>query len=194
MTTNRNPKQVANNRRALLTGIGLSAALMSLPKVARADDGNEDRDDDDDESARVVLELLNALESLNADEIVSHLDTNVLYQNTGIFDLVGKDAVKAFLGPLTGLLTSLSIDLRNLIARRNTVVVERIENYVTSGVPIGIPGGTVALHLSSWFHVENGLVTRWSDYWDTRVFVAQTGIPLPPPTDSAAIPPHDTRW
>jgi limonene-1,2-epoxide hydrolase len=184
----RAPKAI--DRRSMLAGLGMAsaAAVTALaPGSAKAHGwggwgngwggwgGCNDPED-------VVSGLLGALEMLDIEEIMSWVDDDVVFQNTGLPDMIGSEAMAQFMSPLAPALESMTIDVVSLMAKGNVVCAERIEHFVIApGSPIGIPGAELTMRVAGWFEVEHGVVVRWSDYWDTQVFSSTLGIPLPAP-------------
>lgn len=190
-------------RRSLLAGLGVAscaafASSLLLPASARAHgnghgNGNghghghgnghghgHDDDCDDDSKEDVVWGLMGAFETLDADEIGSWLHADVLYQNTGLPDILGRQAVKQFIPQFAMAFESLTNEVVNMVSHGRLICTERIEHYVVAqGSPIGIPGAELTMRVAGWHEVKHGKVIRWSDFWDTRTFSDTLGIPLP---------------
>lgn len=182
----RAPKAI--DRRSMLAGLGVAsaAAITALaPGSAKAHWGggwgggwggwggcNNAED--------VVWGLFGALETLDAEEIGSWLDNNVLHQNTGLPDMVGKLAVEQFIASLEPVFESLTIDVVSIMTKGNLICTERVEHIVISeDAPIGNPGAELTMCVAAWCEVHHGKIIRWADFWDTRIFSDTLGIPLP---------------
>lgn len=134
----------------------------------------------------VVLGLMSAMETLDPTQIGHWLHDDVVYQNSGLPDVVERTTVEQFLAAFLGAFASLTTRIVSIASRGPLVFTERLEHHVLShDAPIGYPGAEIMLRVAGWHEVRNGVVVRWSDYWDTREYVATMGIDLPPPRAAA---------
>jgi len=140
--------------------------------------------------ARVVHDLLDSFKYRNIDLSLQYLDPNVVYINLGLAKVVGKDATRAFLGPLVSLFSGINLvepSETEIIHQGNVVIAKRNEHYTVSPAsPIGNRGTTFDLPVLGRFVVENCLVVSWVDYFSLEIFNAGSGFNLP--ADLTAIP------
>lgn len=189
MPTEKGLLQVGH-RREILSGLGaaVSAGLVASlanPGLARAhhDDHDHDHDHDHDSNAKqVVLNFLSTFHSpLDVDLLLSYLSDSIVKQNTGMAPIVGKTALRAYLTPVASLFSSQTSTTLTLLANEHLVLAERLEFYTVSlSAPIGIPGATATLKTASAFEVHHGLITRWAEHFDSRVFTVGLGFSLGP--------------
>lgn len=167
----------------LATGAGVAAAVMKPSKAhgwgggwggwGGGWGGGQSRID-------VVLGLMGAVETLDPEEIAQWLANDVVYENTGLSDVVGKTAVADFFGPLALVFETFTVDIVNITSHGNLVCAERLECLrVSDDAPMGNPGAELVMKVAGWYEVQCGKVVRWSDYWDTLSFAETLGIPLP---------------
>jgi limonene-1,2-epoxide hydrolase len=188
-STERTPRIL--NRRSLLAGLGVTSCTaltssLALPGSARAHQGHHhdhgDHDGPGNNPKDVVWGLMGAFETLDVEEIASWLHDDIVFQNSGLPDLVGKDAVEQFMSPLALAFDSFTIDVVTIMSKGKVVCTERVERYVVAeDSPLGFPGAELCLKVAGWHEIKHGKVIRWSDYWDTRIFSNTLGIPLPTP-------------
>jgi len=113
-------------------------------------------------NAEIATGLCNALTSGDMDQVVSFLSDDVFYHNLPYEPIIGKVAVKEFLGPFVqnphGGVDIM--DIHHTVADGDTVLNARDETWRYKDV-------TLVLPVAGVFEVKDGLITRWLDYWDT---------------------------
>jgi len=130
----------------------------------------------------VVLGRRGALETLDPEEIGSWLDDDIVYQNTGMPDLVGKATIQQLYGQFMLAFESITVEIVSIVTRGPLVFTERFEPHVVAETsPVGYPGAQMAIKVAGVHEVRHGAVVRWSDHWDTRAFITTLGIDLPSP-------------
>jgi len=182
MSKEKKPSLLDRRQFVSSTLVGASAlSALSLPKVARARDDNNQGQPSPLSS---VLGLFNSFSTLNADTITSFLAEDVLFEQSGLAPITGRAEIAGFLGQFLAAFESISVTINNSLVKHRLVAVEKVEHYaLLQNPPFGNPGARLDLKSAAWLEVDHdGLITRWSDYFDTRVLVAVLGIPLPPPT------------
>jgi limonene-1,2-epoxide hydrolase len=160
-------------------GLGTSGVLVGTSAHASGSGGSCGSGG---QAERLVLDLLDSLQTLNPTLWLPFLSPNLLYQNTGMPDIVGRDNFFTFISGMVGFLSEFRAEIINVVSEGRLVATERIEHYtVAANSPVGIPGASLDLPVAGWFEVKHGKVARWSDYWDTATFTRALGIPLPTP-------------
>ena len=110
----------------------------------------------------IVTAMCDALTEGNMDKVLKFLSEQVFYHNLPFEPIVGRAAVKQFLDPFVdtphGGLQSISY--LHTLADGNVVMNARDEVWRYKDV-------TVTLPVAGVFTIENGLIARWCDYWDT---------------------------
>ena len=114
------------------------------------------------ENEELVSALFRALTEGNMDKAVTYLTEDVFYHNLPFEPIIGRAGVKEFLNPFVdppdGVLES--IEFFYTVADGNTVMNARDETWRNKDV-------TMVLPVAGVFEIENGLISRWLDYWDT---------------------------
>jgi limonene-1,2-epoxide hydrolase len=110
----------------------------------------------------LVAVMCNAMTGGSMDKVVACLTEDVFYHNLPFDPIIGRAGVKEFLNPFVdtphgGLET---IDYLHTLSDGNTVMNARNETWRHKDV-------TVILPVAGVFEIENGLISRWCDYWDT---------------------------
>jgi limonene-1,2-epoxide hydrolase len=180
---NREKSERGGRRRGFVRGLGAAVGAGLLATLAKP--GRARADDDDDEGAaaeELVLDFLATFHSpLDVELLLSFLADDIVKQNTGMAPIIGKDAIRAYLTPVAGLFSSQTSETLNIVARGHLVAAERLEFYTLSPTsPVGIPGASATLKTATWFEVHDGLITRWAEHFDSRVFTVGLGFSLGP--------------
>lgn len=178
----RGAPRTMDRRSVLGLGVASCAALTTAlvrPGSAKAHGGGWGGGCGGTDPKDVVEGLLGALETLDGEEIADWLHQDVIYCNTGMPDICGRDAVAQFIAGFGQVFEPLVVDVVGIMSQGKLVSAARIEHFVVrNDSPIGIPGAEVFLEAAGWFEIKNGKVFRWSDYWDTQVFTSTLGIAL----------------
>ncbi len=140
------------------------------------------------DAKQIVLDFLSTFTSpLDVDLLLSYLSDDIVKQNTGMAPIVGKDALRAYLTPVASLFSSQTSqrgfrsETLDILAHGHLVAAERLEFYTLSpSSPIGTPGASATLKTASFFEVHGGLITRWTEHFDSRVFTEGLGFSLGP--------------
>jgi limonene-1,2-epoxide hydrolase len=108
---------------------------------------------------QVVESFLQALEAKDVERALALMADDVVYQNVPFPADRGKSAVARTLRSFQKVFTDFHVEIRNIAARGDTVLTERVD--VLSG-PL--------LYLDIWvcgtFEVKDGRITLWRDYFD----------------------------
>jgi limonene-1,2-epoxide hydrolase len=113
-------------------------------------------------NAELVTEMCRALTTGSMDNVIAFLAEDVFYHNLPYDPIVGKAAVKEFLGPFVDTPHGGvdKIEFHHTLADGNTVMNDRDETWRMKDT-------TVVLPVAGVFEVKDGLISRWLDYWDT---------------------------
>ena len=107
----------------------------------------------------VVHGFLGALEQLDVDAAVQHLDESVVYQNVPLPPARGRRAVEQQLRWLARYATGFEAQMRNIAANDGVVLTERTD--VIERGPF-----RAAFWVCGTFEVHDGSITLWRDYFD----------------------------
>ena len=124
----------------------------------------------------VVRKYLAAWKRSDLDELVSFISDDAVYTDGPRGVHHGIDAIRAELGAQVKIAPSTVIDIKTLVAKGGTVMVERVDNFKLGGKPFD-------LEVAAVFDVDdNGRIKRWRDYYDLKSLegrIASAGIALP---------------
>lgn len=111
--------------------------------------------------ATLVTRLCNSLLDADMAKTCSYLAPDVVYHNMPWAPVTGHAAVRAVLDPLVhGPACALQrMQIEHTVAQGNVVMNARMETWERKGVRVELP-------VAGLFIVDNGLITRWADYWD----------------------------
>lgn len=96
-----------------------------------------------------------------------------VWQNSGFPDAIGKQAVMDLLNTYMSFsgLPYGRVELKNIVSKGNTVLTERVDHLFDG------QGKTHSAPIAGTLVVEDGLIKRYADYFDTRQFV-DMGAPI----------------
>jgi limonene-1,2-epoxide hydrolase len=143
---------------ALLFAIAISVCVT---RFARADPGAD--------SEKVARSFVDSWTTKPIDEIVGHLDENVVFIN--IPDpkpIKGRKDAKTFLEPFFQkdpliIPFTFKTEVKHLAANGSDVLLDRVDTFVIAGKTWEIP-------VATYFEVKNGKITVWKDYFDQGQF------------------------
>ncbi len=113
----------------------------------------------------VIERFIKAWNDMDFDAIIELLDENVLYHNMPMEPIVGREAVRAYLEKAWRF-EEIDWELLNVAAAGNTVLTERVDNFVINGHPVSLP-------VMGTFVVRSGRIVSWRDYFDLGGYRAQ---------------------
>jgi limonene-1,2-epoxide hydrolase len=123
------------------------------------------------DSGKVAQSFIDSWTTKPIDEIVGHLDENVVFIN--ISDpkpIKGRKDAKSFLEPFFKkdplvVPSSFKTDVKHIAANGSDVLLDRVDTFVIAGKTWEIP-------VATYFEVKNGKITVWKDYFDQAQFQA----------------------
>ena len=131
------------------------------------------REDARQQPAAVVREFYDAYRTLDADRLLSLLSPAITFEDpTMRLRAEGRDQMRKMADGVRTSYRNLAIDVHSTIVSGNDVAAE-----VTIGGVMIRPDGTtrnIRVRGASFFHVRNGLIEKWTDYFDARTFTEQT--------------------
>lgn len=131
------------------------------------------REDARQQPAAVVREFYDAYRTLDADRLLSLLSPAITFEDpTMRLRAEGRDQMRKMADGVRMSYRNLAIDVHSTIVSGNDVAAE-----VTIGGVMIRPDGTtrnIRVRGASFFHVRNGLIEKWTDYFDARTFTEQT--------------------
>jgi limonene-1,2-epoxide hydrolase len=113
--------------------------------------------------AEVVLRFCNLLSERDAEAARSHLAADAVYQNVGMAASIGADAIVADLAnQFTMFPQTYRFEMKHVAVNGDLVLTERVD-YLEG------PGMKMALPVMGTFVVKDGLIARWTDYFDSAL-------------------------
>jgi limonene-1,2-epoxide hydrolase len=129
--------------------------------------------------ASVVRAFLASFSTLDATVVTSFLDDNVIYTNTGLPTILGRQQTQGFVAQFLPLFSYAQFEELSLMSQGHEVLMRRVEHYTISlQAPIGYVGLSFDLPVMGRYVVNNCLITEWGDYWNTAQFTSLSGIPM----------------
>ena len=114
------------------------------------------------DAIEVVASFCDAMGNRDPDALRPYLDPGVVYQNTGMPAKKGIDDVLADLaGQFSMFPDTYEYRTENVAANGNVVLTERVDMIN------GFDGSLHGVPVMGTFVVEDGLIARWTDYFDT---------------------------
>jgi limonene-1,2-epoxide hydrolase len=127
----------------------------------------------------VVRAFLASFSTLDATVVASFLDDNLIYTNTGLPTILGKQAAQGFVAQFLPLFSYAQFEELSMMSVGNEVLMRRVEHYTVSmQSPFGHLGVSFDLPVMGRYVVNGCLITEWGDYWDTSTLVRLSGIPI----------------
>jgi limonene-1,2-epoxide hydrolase len=117
------------------------------------------------EPVEVVKHFVAAWNHMDFDAIIELLDESVQYHNMPLEPIQGREAVHDYLKQAWRF-DAVDWQLRNVAAADNTVLTERVDNFVINGHLVSLP-------VMGTFVVHAGRIVVWRDYFDLAGYRAQ---------------------
>ncbi len=108
---------------------------------------------------QVVRDFCAAASTRDPAVLRSFLSDDVVYHNMPLEPAEGIDAAMAVIEMFVGMCDELEFEVHHLASDGTTVLTERTDRFV-------IKGKTAPLPVMGAFHVEDGKITAWRDYFD----------------------------
>lgn len=123
-------------------------------------------------SEKLVRGFLSAWTERNLDTICSAFAADAVYHNVPVRPIEGIDGIRVIFQAFLDAFTEAELDIVTLAAEPGLVLAERIDYFTMND------GRKVVLPVTGVFVVENGEITRFSDYFDQADFEQQSGFRL----------------
>ncbi|MFI6097397.1 limonene-1,2-epoxide hydrolase family protein [Lentzea sp. NPDC051213] len=112
----------------------------------------------------VVTALLQASESGDPEEVVSHMSDDVVWQNVPLPPARGKATVAKQFRAMHKVITDVEVHIHNIAANGDVVLTERTD-------VIGRGAFRAEFWVCGTFVVRDGKVVLWRDYYDNATFL-----------------------
>jgi limonene-1,2-epoxide hydrolase len=113
--------------------------------------------------AEVVREFCELLSKRDAEAVRPHLTADAVYHNVGMAASTGPDAIVADLAnQYTMFPETYRFDIKHLAVNDGVVLTERVDFLEGPGMKLALP-------VMGTFVVKDGLIARWTDYFDSAL-------------------------
>ncbi|WP_061555761.1 limonene-1,2-epoxide hydrolase family protein [Mycobacterium simiae] len=123
-------------------------------------------------SERVVRDFLGSWQDRSLDSICSGFAPDAVYHNVPVEPIEGIAGIRAVFQAFLDVFADAKLDILSLAAEPGLVLVERIDYFTMND------GRKVVLPVTGVFELNNGKITRFSDYFDLADFETQSGMRL----------------
>ena len=112
---------------------------------------------------QIVLEFIQACNSGDINRIMEFFDSaDCVFHNIPWEPLVGIDAIKEFLQKMVSSSSEIDWQIHNIAETdEGLVLTERTDKFRFQGKPMSVP-------VMGIFKLQNGKITAWRDYFDTK--------------------------
>ena len=118
---------------------------------------------------QVVRDFCAAASSRDPEALRSYFSDDVVYHNIPMEPAEGIEATMAVVNMFVGMCDALEFEVHHLASDGTTVLTERTDTFT-------IKGKTAPLPVMGAFHVADGKITAWRDYFDMGQVTAIFGL------------------
>ena len=122
-----------------------------------------------DSAEQVVRDFCAAASQRDAEALRPFFSDDVVYHNIPMDPAEGIEATMAVLNMFMGICDGLSFEVHHLASDGATVLTERTDTFT-------MKGKTAPLPVMGAFHVSDGKITAWRDYFDMAQVTAIFGM------------------
>ena len=118
---------------------------------------------------QVVRDFCAAASSHDPEVLRSFFSDDVVYHNIPMDPAEGIEAAMAVIDMFLGMCEKLEFEIHHLASDGSTVLTERTDTFT-------IKGKTAPLRVMGAFHVSDGKITAWRDYFDMAQVTAMFDV------------------
>jgi limonene-1,2-epoxide hydrolase len=118
---------------------------------------------------QVVRDFCAAASSRDPAVLRAFLSDDVVYHNMPLDPAEGIEAAMAVIDMFVGMCDALEFEIHHLASDGSTVLTERTDTFT-------IKGKTAPLPVMGAFHVADGKITAWRDYFDMAQVTAMFDV------------------
>ena len=111
----------------------------------------------------IIRDFIRAWSGLDPEELASYFTEDGVYHNIPGQAARGRDNVKKLIEGFIGSWESTDWELVTMLSDGDTVVAERVDRSVVNGKKVDLPCVGI-------FHMENGKIKLWRDYFDMSTY------------------------
>jgi limonene-1,2-epoxide hydrolase len=108
---------------------------------------------------QVVRDFCAAVRQRDPDVLRTYFSDDVVYHNIPLEAAEGIDATMEVMISFLGMFEDLEFEIHHLASDGSTVLTERTDHFTTNGKAAPLP-------VMGAFHVVDGKITAWRDYFD----------------------------
>lgn len=112
---------------------------------------------------RFMAAFIEAWPTGDASGLMDFFSDEAVYHNIPLEAVRGKEAIRTTIEGFMNMGGSVEVDVANMLAVGEIVVVERVDHFTRSGDRSSLP-------MVGIFEVECGHITAWRDYFDLSQF------------------------
>ncbi|TCO76650.1 SgcJ/EcaC family oxidoreductase [Chromatocurvus halotolerans] len=148
-----------------LTNLKLSLLCMALLAVlalpARAEDPES-----------VTMDMVDAWNDVDLDRVIGLFTPDGVLHSMMSAPVVGRDSLRSHLAPLFAGIEELNLDLKRVVVDGDTVIIERVDEFVFKGKRGAVPVVGVLV-------IRDGAVAEWREYYDRAQLLSEMGMTAP---------------
>ncbi|MEO3760826.1 nuclear transport factor 2 family protein [Mycobacterium sp. B14F4] len=123
-------------------------------------------------SEKLVRDFLGSWEGGDLETICGAFADDAVYHNVPVEPIEGIAGIRAIFRAFLDAFSEAKLDVVTLAAQPGLVIAERVDYFTMTD------GRKVVLPVTGVFVVNNGKITRFSDYFDLADFERQSGFTL----------------
>jgi limonene-1,2-epoxide hydrolase len=123
-------------------------------------------------SEKLVRDFLGSWQGRSLETICGGFADDAVYHNVPVKPIEGIADIRAVFQAFLDAFSDAKLEILNLAAEPGLVLAERIDYFTMND------GRNIVLPVTGVFEVQNGKITRFSDYFDLADFEEQSGIKL----------------
>jgi len=120
------------------------------------------------DNERLIRDFCAAWQRKNITELLGYFTPDAVYHNMPLEPLHGVDAIRTTLEMFVTPAERIEFEMLGIASAGDLVFTERVDRFT-------MMGKTVALPVAGVFHVRNGKIAAWRDYFDMQTWLKQTG-------------------
>jgi limonene-1,2-epoxide hydrolase len=108
---------------------------------------------------QIVRDFCAAASTRDREVLRGYFSDDIVYHNVPMDPAVGIDATMAVIDMFLGMCEELEFEVHHLASDGSTVLTERTDRFTMNGKAAPLP-------VMGAFHVSDGKITAWRDYFD----------------------------
>ena len=119
------------------------------------------------DATAIVTEFCEAFgKGVAPSALVEYFADDAVYHNMPVDPAVGREAILGLLNMFVTPAERIEFRVRNIVARGDTVLTERVDVF-------HLPNATIELPVMGTFEIKDGKIAAWRDYFDLNQYMSQ---------------------